>query len=61
MWDRLKKIEVEADYETWKEYAINTNIHPVVTSYLNIKPSYFYTISSTVDGKNFVTAEDGTI
>ncbi|MFR1450345.1 MAG: AAA family ATPase [Beduini sp.] len=56
MWDRLKKIEVEADYETWKEYAINTNIHPVVTSYLNIKPSHFYTISSTVDGKNFVTA-----
>lgn len=55
-WDRLKKIEVEADYETWKEYAINVNIHPVVTSYLNIKPSHFYNISTTIDGKSFVTA-----
>ncbi len=55
-WDRLKKIEVEADYETWKEYAVNVNIHPVVTSYLNIKSSHFYSISTTVDGKSFVTA-----
>lgn len=55
-WDRLKKIEVEADYETWKEYAVNVDVHPVVTSYLNIKPSHFYAISSTVDGKSFVTA-----
>ena len=46
----------EADYETWKEYAINAHIHPVVTSYLNIKPSHFYHISTTVDGKSFVTA-----
>lgn len=56
IWDRLKKIEVEADYETWKEYAVNTNVHPVVTSYLNIKSSHFYSISTTVDGKSFVTA-----
>lgn len=56
MWDRLKKIEVEADYETWKEYASNANVHPVVTSYLNIKSNNFYTISTTVDGKSFVTA-----
>ncbi len=56
MWDRLKKIEVEADFETWKEYAVNANIHPVVTSYLGIKPNHFYTISTTVDGKSFVTA-----
>lgn len=56
IWDRLKKIEVEADFETWKEYAINTHVHPVVTSYLGIKPSHFYSISTTVDGKSFVTA-----
>lgn len=55
-WDRLKKIEVEADYEAWKGYAVNVRIHPVVTSYLNIKPSHFYRISTTVDGKQFVTA-----
>ena len=56
MWDRLKKIEVEADFDTWKEFAINTKVHPVVTSYLSIKPSHFYSISTTVDGKSFVTA-----
>lgn len=56
MWDRLKKIEVEADYDTWKEYAINKNVHPVVTSYLSIKSNNFYSISMTVDGKSFVTA-----
>lgn len=56
MWDRLKKIEVEADYETWKEYAVNKNVHPVVTSYLSIKSNNFYSIQMTVDGKSFVTA-----
>ena len=56
MWDRLKKIEVEADYDTWKEYAVNKNVHPVVTSYLSIKSNNFYSISMTVDGKSFVTA-----
>lgn len=56
IWDRLKKIEVEADYEIWKEFAVNTNVHPVVTSYLSIKSSHFYSISTTVDGKSFVTA-----
>lgn len=56
IWDRLKKVEVEADYETWKEYAINVHIHPVVTSYLNIKSNHFYSISTTVDGQSFVTA-----
>ena len=55
-WDRLKKIVVEPDYEVWKEYAVNASIHPVVTSYLNIKPNNFYHITSTVDGKSFVTA-----
>lgn len=56
MWDRLKKIEVTADFEVWKEYALNQHIHPVVTTYLSIKSNHFYSISTTVDGKSFVTA-----
>ncbi len=55
-WDRLKKIEVEASYDAWKEFAMNTHVHPVVTSYLDIKPNHFYSITTTVDGKSFVTA-----
>ena len=55
-WDRLKRIDVEPDYEIWKEYAINKGVHPSITTYLDIKKSDFYKIESTVDGKQFVTA-----
>ena len=56
MLDRLKKIEVDPDFEIWKEYAVNTGVHPSVLSYLSVKPQNFYRITTTVDGKNFVTA-----
>ena len=56
MLDRLKKIEVEPDYDAWKEFAANSRIHPAVMSYLAIKPHHFYRITTTVDGKSFVTA-----
>jgi len=55
-WDRLKRIDVEPDYEVWKEYAYNTSVHPAITTYLDIKRDDFYKIESTVDGKTFVTA-----
>lgn len=55
-WDRLKRIDVEPDYQVWKEYALSVGIHPVVTSYLEIKPNHFYRVQTSVDGKNFVTA-----
>ena len=56
MLDRLKKIEVEPDFETWKEFAVETHVHPSVLSYLTIKPNHFYSITSSVDGMQFVTA-----
>lgn len=55
-WDRLKKIEVEPDFDTWKEYAINTHTHPAIISYLESKRDCFYKIESTPSGKQFVTA-----
>lgn len=55
-WDRLKRIDVEANYGVWKEYAVNCSIHPSVTTYLDIKKADFYKIETTVDGKSFVTA-----
>ncbi len=55
-WDRLKRIDVEPDYQVWKEYALSAGIHPVVTSYLEIKPAHFYRVQTDIDGKNFVTA-----
>lgn len=53
--DRVKKIQVEPDFQAWKSYAYQANIHPAVLSYLNTKPQYFYQMESTVDGKFFAT------
>ena len=55
-WDRLKRIDVEPDYDAWKEYALAQRVHPAVTSYLEIRKGDFYRIESSVDGKRFVTA-----
>lgn len=55
-WDRLKRIDIEPDYETWREYEYDRLLHPSILSYLDIKKTDFYKIESTVDGKTFVTA-----
>ena len=55
-WDRLKRVDVEADYAVWKEYAYKKSTHPAIITYLDIKKSDFYKIETTVDGKSFVTA-----
>ena len=55
-WDRLKRIDVEPDYDVWKEHVYKKGIHPAILTYLDIKKSDFYKIETTVDGKSFVTA-----
>lgn len=54
--DRLKKITVEPDFDVWKEYAYQHQIHPAVLTYLEIKKDHFYQVESSIDGKQFVTA-----
>lgn len=54
--DRIKKIDVEENYEVWKEYARQAEIYPAILSYLEIRREHFYRIETTVDGKAFVTA-----
>ena len=55
-WDRLKRVDVEPDYEVWKEYAYKNGVHAAIITYLDIKRGDFYKIETTVDGKSFVTA-----
>lgn len=55
-WDRLKRIDIDPDYDAWKEYAMKVKVHPSVLSFLEVKKKYFYSIESTVEGKSFVTA-----
>ena len=59
-WDRLKRIDIEPDYNVWKEYAYERGIHPAILTYLDIKRDDFYKIENSVDGKKFVTARGWT-
>lgn len=53
--DRLKKIDIEPDYQVWKEWAVNENIHPSILSYLDICKDDFYKVENNIEGKSFVT------
>lgn len=55
-WDRLKRIDIEPDFDSWKEYAYKKRIHASVITYLDIKKNNFYKVETTVKGKSFVTA-----
>ena len=55
-WDRMKRIDIEPDYQIWKEYAMNRGVHASVSTYLDIKTPDFYRVESTVEGKTIVTA-----
>ncbi|NCB93082.1 MAG: AAA family ATPase [Clostridia bacterium] len=54
--DRVKKIDVEVDYQAWKGYAISREIHGAIRSYLDQKPQCFYQVDQSPEGKEFVTA-----
>lgn len=54
--DRMKILEVEADYNVWKEYAKERNLHTAIINYLDMKKEDFYQVETTVRGKNYITA-----
>ncbi|MDD3412763.1 MAG: AAA family ATPase [Lachnospiraceae bacterium] len=54
--DRLRVLEVEADYKIWREYAVEKGIHNVIINFLDLKQEFFYRIESTVKGRSYVTA-----
>ena len=55
-WDRLKRVDVEPDFDVWKEFAYASGLHASILTYLEIKKHHFYKVETTVDGKRFVTA-----
>ena len=55
-WDRLKRIDVEPDFAAWRDFAVESGVHPAVLTYLDIERDHFYRVETTVDGKSFVTA-----
>ena len=54
--DRLKIMEVEADYAVWKEYAAEQGIHTAILNYLDLKKEDFYQVETTVKGRSYITA-----
>ena len=54
--DRIKKIDVEENFDVWKEYAYQVSVHPAVISYLDARRENFYRMETTVDGRMFATA-----
>ena len=54
--DRLKRIDIEENYDVWREYAYEAQIDPAILAYLEIRKDHFYRVENTVDGKLFVTA-----
>lgn len=55
-WDRLKRVDVEADYDAWKAYAYSTGTHAAVISYLEVRRGNFYRVEDNAGVKRFVTA-----
>lgn len=53
--DRLKVMELEQDYDTWRQYAITHDMHRAVIAYLDAKKDDFYKISVSIKEKIYVT------
>ncbi|MCR5403380.1 MAG: AAA family ATPase [Butyrivibrio sp.] len=54
--DRVRQINIEEDFDAWKDYAYKTGICGVIMAYLEIKKDNFYSIKTDVGGRSFVTA-----
>ncbi len=54
--DRVRRIDIEAEYSVWKEYAREQQVHSALLSYLELQPRNFYRVEADVDGLQFVTA-----
>ncbi|SFB21082.1 ATPase family associated with various cellular activities (AAA) [Acetitomaculum ruminis DSM 5522] len=55
-WDRLKRIDIEPDFESFREYGISMSLHSAIITFLDIKRTAFYKISNNGAKKSFVTA-----
>ena len=54
--DRLRQIDIEEDFQSFKDYAYQSSIHSAILSYLEIKKDRFYFVRQDIDGKHYVTA-----
>ncbi len=53
--DRVKRMDVQPEFDCWKEFAYTQGVHQAVISYLTSRTGYFYKMENTVDGRFFAT------
>ena len=54
--DRVRLLQIEADYHVWRDYAHEKGLHPAVLSYLELNPEHFFCVERHAHGRSFVTA-----
>lgn len=54
--DRVRRMDIEAEFDVWKVYARRQHLNPAILSYLELRPNNFYKVEADVDGLQFVTA-----
>ena len=54
--DRVRKLEIEEDFDAFKEYASANSIHGSVMAYLTLRRDNFYSVRADVEDRYFVTA-----
>lgn len=53
--DRLRVLSVEANFESWLDYATNMNVHPLVISFLSLKQNYLFYVNKELTGYEYMT------
>lgn len=54
--DRVRKMEIQEDFQVWEEYACAKGIHHAVLSWLRLHPDCFYHVDNRTNPPSFVTA-----
>lgn len=54
--DRLRRIDIDADYQAFREYGYRAKLHGAIMAYLDIRKDRFYQVHADTDRKSFVTA-----
>lgn len=54
--DRVRVLDIEADFHVWKAYAKEKQVNNAILSYLELRPKNFYRVGADVDGLEYVTA-----
>lgn len=54
--DRMRYLEVGADFSVWKQYAHRQGIHAAILTFLETHRDWFYSVQAEKNGKHYVTA-----